>query len=201
MSKLTPKTRKTDKLKLVAGDRSQQDLRECDFCELEDIIESSHDGLFITDGQGVILRVNSAWERIAGIQREFAIGKCAADLVDQKWYTESAAMAAIRQRQKVTIMLEMLRGEKVGQKIMATAIPIWGEDGEIRRVVANIRDITEILYLKQLLEKTQRLNELYAAELEQMKNVDVVARGEWAKTVDPASQRLRDRLWTEIKAA
>lgn len=30
---------------------------------------------------------------------------------------------------------------------------------------------------------------------------EVIARGEWAKTVDPASQRLRDRLWTEIKSA
>jgi spermidine/putrescine transport system substrate-binding protein len=30
---------------------------------------------------------------------------------------------------------------------------------------------------------------------------DVVARGEWAQTVDPATQRLRDRLWTEIKSA
>lgn len=30
---------------------------------------------------------------------------------------------------------------------------------------------------------------------------EVVARGEWATTVDPATQRLRDRLWTEIKAA
>ncbi|HLK21666.1 MAG TPA: spermidine/putrescine ABC transporter substrate-binding protein [Bryobacteraceae bacterium] len=30
---------------------------------------------------------------------------------------------------------------------------------------------------------------------------DVIARGEWAKTVDPAPQRLRDRLWTEIKSA
>ncbi|HEX5230462.1 MAG TPA: spermidine/putrescine ABC transporter substrate-binding protein [Bryobacteraceae bacterium] len=30
---------------------------------------------------------------------------------------------------------------------------------------------------------------------------DVVARGEWAITLDPAAQRLRDRLWTEIKAA
>ncbi len=29
---------------------------------------------------------------------------------------------------------------------------------------------------------------------------EVVARGEWAKTLDPATQRLRDRLWTEIKA-
>jgi spermidine/putrescine transport system substrate-binding protein len=30
---------------------------------------------------------------------------------------------------------------------------------------------------------------------------DVVARGEWAQTLDPATQRLRDRIWTEIKAA
>ena len=29
----------------------------------------------------------------------------------------------------------------------------------------------------------------------------IVARGEWAKTVDPRSQRLRDRIWTEIKSA
>ena len=32
-------------------------------------------------------------------------------------------------------------------------------------------------------------------------SAEVVARGEWARTVDPATQRLRDRLWTEIKSA
>jgi spermidine/putrescine transport system substrate-binding protein len=30
---------------------------------------------------------------------------------------------------------------------------------------------------------------------------DVVARGEWAQTMSPDSQQLRDRLWTEIKSA
>jgi len=30
---------------------------------------------------------------------------------------------------------------------------------------------------------------------------EIVARGEWAVTLDPATQRLRDRIWTEIKAA
>jgi len=30
---------------------------------------------------------------------------------------------------------------------------------------------------------------------------EIVARGEWAQTVEPATQRLRDRLWTEIKSA
>jgi hypothetical protein len=30
---------------------------------------------------------------------------------------------------------------------------------------------------------------------------DVMARAEWFATVTPAAQRLRDRLWTEIKSA
>ena len=169
MQKLTPKTKNTDKLKLVDDNKCCPQFPHCTSCELEDIIESSHDGIFITDGQGIILKVNSGWERICGLRREVMLGKCAQDFVNQKWYSESSVMAAIREKKAVTIMLEMLKGEKIGQKIMATAIPIWGENGEIKRVVANIRDITEILYLKQLLEKTQLLNELYAAELQQMR--------------------------------
>jgi spermidine/putrescine transport system substrate-binding protein len=30
---------------------------------------------------------------------------------------------------------------------------------------------------------------------------DVVVRGEWPRTLPPAAQRLRDRIWTEIKSA
>jgi spermidine/putrescine-binding protein len=30
---------------------------------------------------------------------------------------------------------------------------------------------------------------------------DVQARGEWAQTMSPDTQRLRDRLWTEIKSS
>ncbi|MFZ2445747.1 MAG: sigma 54-interacting transcriptional regulator [Syntrophobacteraceae bacterium] len=161
----------------------------CTPCELEDILESSHDGLFITDGHGNVIMVNNAWERICGISREFVLGKNARDLVRQKFYTESSVIAAIEAKRKVTIMLEMTKGEKIGQKIMATAIPIWDDAGEIRRVVANIRDITEILYLKELLGRTQELNEMYAAELEQMRrqqiveNRDIIARSPATKRV------------------
>lgn len=167
----------------------------CASCELEDILEASHDGLFITDGNGNVLMVNGSWERICGIPRDFVVGKNAQDMVNQKFYTESSVMAAIKARKKITIMLEMTRGEKIGQKIMATAIPLYDESGEIKRVVANIRDITEILYLKELLEKTQQLNEIYAAELEQMrlqqvsKNCDVIARSaETKKVLEMAAQ-------------
>ncbi len=162
---------------------------QSDCCALEDLLESSHDGLFITDGYGNIEMANSAWERICGIPKDFVIGKNAQDLVNHKFYTESSIMAAIKARKKMTVMLEMTKGEKIGQKILATAIPIWDENGNIRRVVANIRDITEILYLKELLEKTRQLNEIYAAEIEQMrfqqitKNNDIVALSSETKRV------------------
>jgi PAS domain S-box-containing protein len=142
---------------------------KCGACELDDILEASHDGLFITDGDGTVLMVNSAWERICGIKRDFVVGRNAQDMVNEKLYSESAVMAAIRARKPVTVMLEMTRGEKAGQKIMATAIPVWSGDGHLKRVVANIRDITEILYLKELLGRARELNTLYASELAQMR--------------------------------
>ncbi len=158
-------------------------------CELEDILEASHDGLFISDGHGNVMMVNRAWERICGISRDFVVGKNAQDLVNQKFYTESSVMAAISARKPTTIMLEMTRGGKIGQKIMATAIPILDKCGGIKRVVANIRDITEILYLKELLGKTRELNEIYAAELEQMrvrqviKNRNIIARSRATRNI------------------
>lgn len=137
--------------------------------ELQQVVEASHDGIFITDGQGKILMVNSAWERICGITRDFVVGKNAREMVEQGFWSESAAINALEAKKEMTIMLKMTRGDKIGQKIMATGIPIWGDDGEIKRVVVNVRDITEIVNLKDQLEQTQQLNEKYAAELEHMR--------------------------------
>ncbi|MHC1727674.1 MAG: sigma-54 interaction domain-containing protein [Syntrophobacteraceae bacterium] len=162
---------------------------QCTSCELEDVLEASYDGLFITDGECRVLMVNSAWERICGVDRALVVGKYASNLVQSGMYSESCAYQTLEQQTKTTIMLRMTAGDKVGQKIMATGIPIFGEDGRVKRVVVNVRDITEILYLKDLLEKTRHLNEIYAAELEQMrlqqigKDESVIARSTKTKRV------------------
>ncbi|TEB10553.1 sigma-54 interaction domain-containing protein [Pelotomaculum propionicicum] len=150
--------------------------------ELEQVIEASHDGIFITDGKGDVLMVNSAWERICGMSREYVVGKNAQrDLVDKGFYNESAAYKALKEKKEVTIMLRMTGGDKSGQKIMATGIPVLDERGEVKRVVVNVRDITEIVNLRDQLEESQQLNVKYAAELEQMrikklKNSNIIAR-------------------------
>jgi PAS domain-containing protein len=49
--------------------------------ELEAIINSSYDGIFITDGNGVVLRLNKAYERITGVRSTEVIGRNMGDLV------------------------------------------------------------------------------------------------------------------------
>ncbi|KKM09046.1 transcriptional regulator [Clostridiales bacterium PH28_bin88] len=137
--------------------------------ELDSIIEASYDGIFITDGQGRVIRVNSSWERITGVSRKYAVGKTAQYMVSRGLYSRSAAVAALKEKKRVTTMLEMTQGKKRGQKIIATGTPIWGEEGEIKMVVVDVRDVTELVSLKQQLEETQRLNQRYTAQLGQMR--------------------------------
>ena len=103
----------------------ENSLEQCSSCELEDILEASYDGLFITDGNGKVLMVNGAWERICGIHRDSVVGQYAQGLVHEGLYSESCAYRTLCERRKTTIMLKMTGGDKVGQKIMATGIPIW----------------------------------------------------------------------------
>ncbi|MCE5335614.1 MAG: sigma 54-interacting transcriptional regulator [Desulfobacteraceae bacterium] len=173
----------------VHAERAESLLLQCSSCELEDVLEASHDGLFITDGECRVLMVNSAWERICGVDRAHVVGRFASSLVRDGMYSESCAYEALRQQRKTTIMLEMTAGDKVGQKIMATGIPIFAEDGRIKRVVVNVRDITEILYLKDLLEKTRQLNEIYAAELEQMR-LQQIGRDDNVVARSPKTRRI-----------
>lgn len=137
--------------------------------ELENILEYSHDGFFIIDGDGLILMVNSAWERISGLPRDFLVGQNVRDMVEQKFWSDSAAIKALDEKKKATVMFTMTKGSNVGQRIMATAIPVLDGGGNISRVVCNVRDITEIVSLKDQLEASQQLNEKYAAELEQIR--------------------------------
>lgn len=133
---------------------------------LNDIIESSHDGLYICDAEGIVTRVNSAWEKIAGFKRENIIGKYVKDLLNMGLYDNSAALQTLRNKTTTTTMIEIKSGVKNGQKIMATGTPLFNEGGKLTHVVVNVRDITELELLKLQLEKTKELNVHYANELE-----------------------------------
>jgi PAS domain S-box-containing protein/TyrR family helix-turn-helix protein len=133
---------------------------------LNDVIECSYDGLYICDERGIVTRVNNAWEKISGFKREDIIGKYVKDLLSTGLYDNSAALETLYSQKISTTMVEITSGPKKGQKIIATGTPLFGDDGVLTHVVVNVRDITDIVYMKKQLEQTKELNIHYANELE-----------------------------------
>ena len=133
--------------------------------ELKAIIDSSFDGIFITDGQGRVMLVNKAYERITGIRAEEVLGKNMADLVMDGFYDESVTMRVLENNRTKTIVQKV----RTGKTIVVTGNPIYDSRGEIIRVVTNVRDVTELRQLQRELEKISELKQHYKKELESLR--------------------------------
>ncbi|MGO9568200.1 MAG: sigma 54-interacting transcriptional regulator [Desulfomonilaceae bacterium] len=133
--------------------------------ELNAIIESSFDGIYVTDGQARTLRVNTAYERITGIKREEGLGRTMGELVENGFYNESVTLCVLETRKPQSI-LQLI---KTGKTVMVTGTPFFDKDGHIVLVVTNVRDVTELNLLQQKLENMHKLQLEAKIELEQLK--------------------------------
>lgn len=125
--------------------------------ELQAIIDSSNDGIYITDGRGYTLRVNSAYERITGIKSSEVIGRHMAELVKDGYFSESVTLRVLENHDSETI-LQRIRNGKV---VIVTGNPVFNDRGEISMVVTNVRDITELNALQEKLQETSGLTRGY----------------------------------------
>lgn len=147
--------------------------------ELDAIIDSVYEGLYITDGEANTLRINKAYTRLTGIRAQEVLGKNMRELVASGYYSESVTLLVLEKKKPITILHE-IKGRK---RCLITGNPIFNEKNEIFRVVTTVRDVTELNRLKQKLENTQRISERYHLEIEhlrsqQMKQTEIVGPGE-----------------------
>lgn len=156
--------------------------------ELEAIINSSYDGIFVTDGVGTVLRVNKAYERITGVKATEVMGKRMADLVAEGYYNQSVTVLVLESRRVMTIDQTV----KNNKHILVTGNPIFDEAGEIFRVVTNVRDVTDLNNLQQQLSKKAEETLKYKTELSHLrslhfKEADIIYRSrEMASVVELA---------------
>jgi len=153
--------------------------REETIAELDAILESVSDGIYITDGEGCTLRVNSAFEKITGITIEQVMGRPVQDLIGDGVYDRSVSLSVLEGRQPVS-MVETLKN---GKDVLLTGTPIFDKDGEIFRIVTTLRDVEELKRLKNKLEHKEKESELYREELmhlrlRQLDLTDLIITGE-----------------------
>jgi PAS domain S-box-containing protein len=139
---------------------------ETEYSELNAIIDSSYDGIWISDGQGITLRVNKTYEQFSGIKASEVVGRSLYDLIKEGYYSDSAALHALKKKEAVTLIHEI----KTGKKAMVTANPIFDEKGNIWRVITNVRDITLLTSLQEQLEQMRRLSRKYELELQELRS-------------------------------
>lgn len=133
---------------------------------LDSIIENSFDGIFITDQNANVLRINHAYEFITGLTQEEVIGRNMADLVAEKLISQSGSLYVKKKLKPITIQQRF----RSGKEALITSSPIFDENGNLTMIVTNVRDLTEIYKLKNVIrQKTEEL-ELLRQKLNYSKN-------------------------------
>ncbi len=139
------------------------------FSDMEDarakfdaILESSFDGIFITDGDANVIMVNRSYEVVSGLRREQVMGRNMRSLVKEGVVSQSGSLLALERREPVTIEQEF----QTGKRAIVTSTPTFDERNNVVMVVTNVRDVTELYDLKEQLVKKDELTQRYFSEIE-----------------------------------
>lgn len=156
--------------------------------KLELIIESSYDGIIITDARGLIIRANQAHQRITGIPSAQIQGQNMDYLLEKEVYAQSIVKAVLHAGKPVTVVER--------DHFLVTGSPVRDQDGNIERIVVNIRDLTELNELREQLKQTRELSERYQDELNQLRGRLLNQEG-----LIFNSPKMRELLQTAIRLA
>jgi PAS domain S-box-containing protein len=133
--------------------------------ELNAIIESSYDGIMVTDSNGIGLRINQALSRLTGLDEGHYVGKSIEDLFKSGiFHYEPITIAALRAGRRVTSVQKI----NTGKEVVVTGNPIFDAEGKVTHIVTNVRDITELAQLQGQLRESQMRSARYQTELNQV---------------------------------
>jgi PAS domain S-box-containing protein len=131
--------------------------------EQEAIINSMSDGLWVSDGDATVLRINPASARLNAIEPAEVVGRNMRDLVAEGVFERSVTLEVVRTGKPVN-MLQSRRG----RKLVVTGTPVRDEAGRLIRVVVNERDVTEIESLQRGLEEQEAIKDRFRGEMLEM---------------------------------
>lgn len=115
----------------------------------EAIMRNSKDGLFMTDHEGTVIMVNRATEKMVDFDSSKILGRNVREIVTAGFYDKSVALEVLKKKEPIS----MIQVSRNGKRILASGIPILGDDGNIRFVLVNDRDISSLENLTDSLEE------------------------------------------------
>ena len=141
--------------------------------ELEEILEGSFDGILVTDKDTNVLYANKSYERVAEIPLSDLEGHAMKDLYNPVWLPNSVASIVAEEKRPVSKRQVV----KSGRHIMVTGRPVFDEEGEIKKIVINARDISEIYDLREELIESRATNKMYTDRFDYDDAIDIDKEG------------------------
>ena len=131
---------------------------------IDALMEASYDGLCLMAADGTFLEMNAAFERITGIKRNEWTGRTLEDMRRTPGVTRHSAALQVLSGSYPATTLVNIRG---GEMILVTANPHFNEGGELLNIILNVRNITQLNYIKYQLEKNR--GDAKLCELEELR--------------------------------
>lgn len=130
---------------------------------LNEIIDNSYDGIYITDSSGKTILVNKAYERIFGIPRSRLLGEYMSNLVADGILSTSITQDVVDKKEVIT----RTQTNSNNKEVFITGNPIFDDNGNVHHVITNVRDITELIDLNKRLQAETDRADLYQSQLMQ----------------------------------
>lgn len=130
------------------------------------LLESSYDGIWITDHVGKILFANSANAKLLGVPRSELENKTTQELQDEGVFQTSAILEALQTRQQVS---KVCNNPRTCLTVLATATPVFNEAGDIQYIFNNVRDITALNEMRESLQDKDEIIRQQNSQMETMR--------------------------------
>lgn len=139
------------------------------------------EGLFVDNGNLEALLINSAYEKMVGVDGNKLIGMKSDDLVQEQIIEKSVAVKAHKTKQVETILQHQINGKP----LVVTATPLLDENGEVYRIVSSIKDLSMLEMYQDLLKKDKLLEGYkHTMQVQNKRNIgEIIAESDKMKDV------------------
>lgn len=116
------------------------------YLDFREISDSLYDGIYISDGKGKTLFINKAYTRTTGITKQEVEGRTVKEISEEgKLYKGAVTMEVLKHKETVNSLGKSLKNNK---DLLVTGSPILDEEGNVKLVVINNRDISDLKELE-----------------------------------------------------
>ncbi|MGD6902767.1 sigma-54 interaction domain-containing protein [Bacillus infantis] len=135
--------------------------------EVETILNTINDGIYISDDKGFTLLVNHKYSEMTGIKVEEVRGRHIAELVFDGYFDSSVTLEVLSKKAKVSVLQKTKEQEQVW---LVNGNPVMDENGLISLIINSVYDMTALNQLRQNLKKQEQINSHQQKEINRLKS-------------------------------